>query len=78
MPEMLPCPLLMNRYNNPAFNIAEDSEGEPTAATDTADADNYLDPERDYELINDLRKFILNNGEAEELEDAHYAACDKS
>ena len=47
---------------------------------EAAESDNYLDPERDYELINDLRKFIMNNAgeEADELEDAHYAACDKS
>ena len=27
MPEMLPCPLLMNRYSNPAFKGSDDSEG---------------------------------------------------
>lgn len=68
MPEILPCPLLMNRYTNPAFS--EDSEG----SSHNGDHDNYLDPERDYELINDLRRFIMAKEEEEEetvLEDAH-------
>ena len=70
MPEMLPCPLLMNRYNNPIYrNSEEDSE---SSQNGEADDDNYLDPERDYELINNLRKFIMNEVETTVLEDAHY------
>lgn len=66
MPEMLPIPLLMNRYTNPAFS--EDSE------SSLSNGDNYLDPERDYELINNLRRFILTKEEAEiNIEDSHYA-----
>ena len=77
MPEMLPCPLLLNRYNNPTFKtVEEDSEVSDHESGIRNPDDNYLDPERDYELINDLRKFIMN-GVEHELEDAHYAACDK-
>lgn len=68
MPEILPCPLLMNRYSNPAFS--EDSEG--SSHNGDGEDDNYLDPERDYELINDLRRFIMAKDEEETvLEDAH-------
>ena len=55
MPEMLPCPLLLNRYNNPAFN---DTSDEPLGDLNDED-DNYLDPERDYELIHSLRQCIM-------------------
>ena len=55
MPEMLPCPLLLNRYNNPAFN--DTTSDEPLGELD--EDDNYLDPERDYELIHSLRQCIM-------------------
>ena len=66
MPEMLPCPLLMNRYTNPAFNEAGSENGSTTIE---ASDDNYLDPERDYELINNLRRFILMKDEQQPQED---------
>ena len=47
---MLPCPLLLNRYNNPAFKITEDSD--ESHQDEDAEEDNYLDPERDYDLNN--------------------------
>ena len=40
--------------------------------------DNYLDPERDYDLINNLRRFIMTNNSEHEstdeicVEDAHF------
>ena len=81
MPEMLPCPLLMNRYSNPAFKGSDDSEGgslEDGDRDQDLEDDNYLDPERDYDLINNLRRFIMNNEEADLddpddilVEDAH-------
>ena len=71
MPEMLPCPLLMNRFNNPIYRNTEEDSGSSQNGEDNED--NYLDPERDYELINNLRKFIMNEVEHEPvLEDAHY------
>lgn len=72
MPEMLPCPLLMNRFNNPIYRNTEEDSGSSQNGEDNED--NYLDPERDYELINNLRKFIMNEVDHEEtvLEDAHY------
>eukprot|EP00093_Oithona_nana_P005163 05163.XXX_263540_264974_1 [CDS] Oithona nana genome sequencing. len=71
MPEMLPCPLLMNRFNNPIYRNTEEDSGSSQNGEDNED--NYLDPERDYELINNLRKFIMNEVEHETvLEDAHY------
>ena len=63
MPEMLPCPLLLNRYNNPAFKITEDSD--ESHHDEDAEEDNYLDPERDYELINSLRQCIMKKDEDE-------------
>ena len=44
--------------------------------------DNYLDPERDYDLINNLRRFIMTNNSSENqessddicVEDAHFQA----
>ena len=77
MPEMLPCPLLMNRYNNPNFKNSDDSEGGSNHENELDD-DNYLDPERDYELINNLRRFILKNNQEDDeiiVEDAHYASA---
>ena len=47
---MLPCPLLLNRYNNPAFKITEDSD--KSHHFEDAEEDNYLDLERDYDLNN--------------------------
>ena len=71
MPELLPCPLLMNRFNNPIYRNTEEDSGSSQNGEDNED--NYLDPERDYELINNLRKFIMNEVEHETvLEDAHY------
>ena len=60
---MLPCPLLLNRYNNPAFKITEDSD--ESHQDEDAEEDNYLDPERDYELINSLRQCIMKKDEDE-------------
>ena len=66
MPEMLPCPLLLNRYNNPAFKITEDSdENSHQDENNVEEDDNYLDPERDYELINSLRQCIMKKDEDE-------------
>jgi len=66
MPEMLPCPLLLNRYNNPAFKINEDSDENSHQDEDNVEEDdNYLDPERDYELINSLRQCIMKKDEDE-------------
>ena len=68
----------MNRYSNPAFKDSDDSEGgslEDGGDPDLED-DNYLDPERDYDLINNLRRFIMNNEDDHDhddvlVEDAH-------
>eukprot|EP00095_Tigriopus_kingsejongensis_P002622 maker-scaffold290_size220039-snap-gene-0.5 protein:Tk02622 transcript:maker-scaffold290_size220039-snap-gene-0.5-mRNA-1 annotation:"PREDICTED: uncharacterized protein LOC100163483 isoform X1" len=53
MPEMLPCPLSLNRYN-PTFRPGEDDSG---ASADQGG--DYLDPDRDYELIAQLREGLL-------------------
>jgi len=83
MPEMLPCPLLMNRYSNPAFKGSDDSEGGSIEdGEQDLEDDNYLDPERDYDLINNLRRFIMTNNSSENqeasddicVEDAHFQA----
>ena len=83
MPEMLPCPLLLNRYSNPNFKTQDDSEAGSQDGSGNNDQDinddNYLDPERDYELINNLRRFILTSNDQDEdeilVEDAHYSSA---
>jgi hypothetical protein len=79
MPEMLPCPLSMNRYNQ-TFKATEDDEvSQDDEDLSNGEEDNYLDPERDYDLINSLRQGLMNNGNLDEmtmLEDAHYVQAD--
>ncbi|XP_059084960.1 uncharacterized protein LOC131881975 isoform X3 [Tigriopus californicus] len=53
MPEMLPCPLSLNRYN-PTFRPGEED------GSDAGDqGGDYLDPDRDYDLIAQLREGLL-------------------
>ena len=63
MPEMLPCPLLLNRHNNPAFKSSDHDSDELYGLGE--EEDNYLDPERDYELIHSLRQCIMKKEEEE-------------
>ena len=58
MPEMLPCPLSLNRYN-PTFRPIDETKDEQENL-----GGDYLDPERDYEVIAQLREGLLN-GSAE-------------
>ena len=63
MPEMLPCPLSLNRYNptfRPGGEDPDDPEEEIEAGGD------YLDPDRDYEAIAMLRRGLLNGEQDEE------------
>ena len=58
MPEMLPVPLVLDRYN-PAFgdergNIPNDGQGE------------YLDPDKDYEAVAELRAGLLRQDNEDE------------
>lgn len=79
MPEMLPCPLSLNRYN-PAFRPTEDRESNDSDHADDCEGseeDNYLDPEQDYELISSLREGLMHNNQEEQelhhtvLQDVH-------
>ena len=55
MPEMLPCPLSLNRYN-PNFKPTEDDAKNGHGPQSGGD---YLDPDRDYEVIASLRKGLM-------------------
>ena len=56
MPEMLPCPLSLNRYN-PTFRPTE-GEGDGGGHGGGGGGD-YLDLERDYEVISQLRRGLM-------------------
>ena len=61
MPEMLPCPLSLNRYN-PTFRPAEDAvNGDRDNANGLGGGD-YLDTDQDYEIIAQLREGLLRKG----------------
>jgi tensin len=60
MPEMLPCPLSLNRYN-PTFRPTEDGDGDDDLGG--MGGGDYLDLDRDYEVIAQLRQgLLLGNG----------------
>lgn len=59
----------MNRHTNPAYKVSEDSEASFNEEDNDLDEDNYLDPERDYEIINSLRQCILSTNEIEAVSD---------
>ncbi len=73
MPEMLPCPLSLNKYN-PAFRSSASDEAadhdhdETEVDTEDEEEENYLDPERDYELINNLRQGLLKQKQKESFQ----------
>ena len=68
MPEMLPCPLSLNRYN-PTFRPTEDVEGDEGGGGDGGD---YLDLDRDYEVISQLRRgLMLRDGGETDPRDEH-------
>ena len=56
MPEMLPCPLSLNRYN-PTFRPTE-GEGDEGSGGGGGGGD-YLDLDRDYEVISQLRRGLM-------------------
>ncbi len=60
MPEMLPCPLSLSRYN-PTFRPAgtEDGDDEDDGTEPGLGSGDYLDTERDYEAIVQLRRGLL-------------------
>ena len=53
MPEMLPCPLSLNRYN-PTFRPTEGEDEEVGGG-----GGDYLDLDRDYEVISQLRRGLM-------------------
>ena len=61
MPEMLPCPLSLNRYN-PTFRPTEGEEGGEGDEGGSSGGD-YLDLDRDYEVISQLRRGLMLCGE---------------
>ncbi len=65
MPEMLPCPLSLNRYN-PTFRPSEDdlNNGSKVGQNSVAGGGgDYLDPDADYQLIASLREELLNSSQ---------------
>ena len=60
MPEMLPCPLSLTRYNQSMRTLP--SRGAGNSGPDYEDSLDYLDPsnESDYELISRLREGLGN------------------
>ena len=64
---MLPVPLCMDRYN-PAFEGQED-EGTGDADGENGGDDDYLDPDRDYEAVAELRAGLLAQSAEEEEDD---------
>ena len=74
MPEMLPCPLSLTRYNQSMRGL-QSAKGNIgcSSAPDYEDALDYLDPsnESDYELISRLREG-LGNGFSPAAEDEEF------
>ena len=69
MPEMLPCPLSLNRYN-PTFKPTEEDAKNGQGCQSGGD---YLDPDRDYEVIASLREGLLGaEGRRGEFEDEEH------
>ena len=71
MPEMLPCPLSLTRYNQSMRGLQ--SANGCSSAPDYEDSLDYLDPsnESDYELISRLREG-LGNGFSPAAEDEEF------
>ena len=61
MPEMLPCPLSLNRYN-PTFRPTEDNTNDEDEDGGGVNGGDYLDTDRDYEIIAQLRQGLLMSG----------------
>lgn len=62
MPEMLPCPLSLHRYN-PSFRPHQqgndDDEGSTGTPGGNGEGGDYLDPDTDYEVIQRLREGLM-------------------
>lgn len=64
MPEMLPCPLSLNRYN-PTFRPSEE-EASSLDNPNGGGGGDYLDTDQDYEIIAQLREGLLRRNDDEE------------
>ena len=69
MPEMLPCPLSLNRYN-PTFRPAEEAANGDQDNPNGSGGGDYLDTDQDYEIIAQLREGLLRRAE-EEVDGGH-------
>ena len=72
MPEMLPCPLSLTRYNQSMRGLQ--SANGCSSAPDYEDSLDYLDPsnESDYELISRLREGLGNGFSPAAAEDEEF------
>ena len=64
MPEMLPCPLSLNRYN-PTFRPAEEGGSGDHDDPNGSGGGDYLDTDQDYEIIAQLREGLLRKSQDE-------------